>query len=548
MTIVIGGAWPYANGSLHLGHIAALLPGDILARYYRQKGEKVLYISGSDCNGTPISIRANQEHTTTEAIANRYHREFQNNFKQLGFTYDFYTRTDEGHHHQSVQNIFKLLLDNGYLYKKAIEQTYCEYDNQFLPDRFVEGICPICGAKARGDQCDHCSSILDPLDLIDKRCKICGHEPVIKETEHFYFEFSHFQQALENFIQQAENDHRWRDNAIQLTKRYLAEGVPDRAVTRDLPNGISVPIEGFEDKKIYVWIEAVSGYLTASIEWAKQHNENIEDWWNDHTTSYYIHGKDNIPFHTTIWPSILMAIGNQALPTHIISNEYLTLEKRKLSTSQNWAVWIPYITRKYDPDSIRYFLTINAPENRDTDFSWREFILSHNGELLGAYGNFVNRTFKFIEKSFEGKIPVGMINKDIQNETFQLYSSVGRLIEDGHFKQALEEIFKYIRHANKYFDIQQPWIQVKQNKNEGENTLYTCTYIILNLAQLLHPFLPFSTDKIKEMFRIKKVEWQEQTDIPRQVYDVRPLFERIDTNLIEQEYNHLMDCSPNYSS
>lgn len=548
MTIVIGGAWPYANGSLHLGHIAALLPGDILARYYRQKGEKVLYISGSDCNGTPISIRANQEHTTTEAIANRYHREFQNNFKQLGFTYDFYTRTDEGHHHQSVQNIFKLLLDNGYLYKKAIEQTYCEYDNQFLPDRFVEGICPICGAKARGDQCDHCSSILDPLDLIDKRCKICGHEPVIKETEHFYFEFSHFQQALENFIQQAENDHRWRDNAIQLTKRYLAEGVPDRAVTRDLPNGISVPIEGYEDKKIYVWIEAVSGYLTASIEWAKRHNENIEDWWNDLTTSYYIHGKDNIPFHTIIWPSILMAIGNQALPTHIISNEYLTLEKRKLSTSQNWAVWIPYIIRKYDPDSIRYFLTINAPENRDTDFSWREFILSHNGELLGAYGNFVNRTFKFIEKSFEGKIPVGMINKDIQNETFQLYSSVGRLIEDGHFKQALEEIFKYIRHANKYFDIQQPWIQVKQNKNEGENTLYTCTYIILNLAQLLHPFLPFSTDKIKEMFRIKKVEWQEQTDIPRQVYDVRPLFERIDTNLIEQEYNHLMDCSPNYSS
>lgn len=504
MTIVIGGAWPYANGSLHLGHIAALLPGDILARYYRQKSEKVLYISGSDCNGTPISIRANQEHTTTEAIANRYHREFQNNFKQLGFTYDFYTRTDEGHHHQSVQNIFKLLLDNGYLYKKAIEQTYCEYDNQFLPDRFVEGICPICGAKARGDQCDHCSSILDPLDLIDKRCKICGHEPVIKETEHFYFEFSHFQQALENFIQQAENDHRWRDNAIQLTKRYLAEGVPDRAVTRDLPNGISVPIEGYEDKKIYVWIEAVSGYLTASIEWAKRHNENIEDWWNDLTTSYYIHGKDNIPFHTIIWPSILMAIGNQALPTHIISNEYLTLEKRKLSTSQNWAVWIPYIIRKYDPDSIRYFLTINAPENRDTDFSWREFILSHNGELLGAYGNFVNRTFKFIEKSFEGKIPVGMINKDIQNETFQLYSSVGRLIEDGHFKQALEEIFKYIRHANKYFDIQQPWIQVKQNKNEGENTLYTCTYIILNLAQLLHPFLPFSTDKIKEMFIYKQ--------------------------------------------
>lgn len=548
MTIVIGGAWPYANGSLHLGHIAALLPGDILARYYRQKGEKVLYISGSDCNGTPISIRANQENTTTEAIANRYHEEFKHNFKQLGFTYDFYTRTDATHHHQSVQKIFKKLLANGYLYKKTIEQAYCEYDNQFLPDRFVEGTCPNCGAKARGDQCDHCSSILDPLDLIDKRCKICGHEPVIKETEHFYFEFSHFQHALENLVQQAENDHQWRDNAIQLTKRYLAEGVPDRAVTRDLPNGIPVPVEGFEGKKIYVWIEAVSGYLTASIEWAQQHDEKIENWWNAQTISYYIHGKDNIPFHTVIWPSILMGIGNPALPTHIISNEYLTLEKRKLSTSQNWAVWVPYITRKYDPDSIRYFLTINAPENRDTDFSWREFILSHNGELLGAYGNFVNRTFKFIEKSFEGKIPVGIINKNIQNETIQLYSTVGKQIEDGHFKQALEEIFKYIRCANKYFDGQQPWIQVKQNIHKGEDTLYTCSYIILNLAQLLHPFLPFSTEKIKEMLQIKKVEWQEQTDIPSQVHHVIPLFERLETDLIEQEYHHLVSCSQNHSS
>ena len=548
MTIVISGAWPYANGSLHLGHIASLLPGDILARYYRQKGERVLYISGSDCNGTPISIRANQEHTTTEAIANRYHEEFQNNFKQLGFTYDFYTRTDARHHHQSVQKIFNQLVENDYLYKKTIEQAYCEYDNQFLPDRFIEGNCPICGAKARGDQCDHCSSILDPLELNNKHCKICGHEPIIKETEHLYFAFSHFQHALENFAQQAEIDHRWRDNAIQLTKRYLAEGVPDRAVTRDLPNGIPVPVKGFEEKKIYVWIEAVSGYLTASIEWAKQHDENIEDWWNVHTTSYYIHGKDNIPFHTVIWPSILMGIGNRALPTHIISNEYLTLEKRKLSTSQNWAVWVPYIAGKYDPDSIRYFLTINAPENRDTDFSWREFILSHNGELLGAYGNFVNRTFKFIEKSFGGKIPVGIINKDIQNETIQLYNSVGKQIEDGHFKQALEEIFKYIRCANKYFDEQQPWIQVKQNMIEVENTLYTCSYIILNLAQILHPFLPFSTEKIKEMLQIKAVEWQEQTNIPSQVHHVVPLFERIDTDSIEKEYHHLMDCSQNHSS
>lgn len=541
MTVVIGGAWPYANGSLHLGHIAALLPGDILARYYRQKGKRVLYVSGSDCNGTPISIRANQEGTTVEAVADRYHEEFTKSFSKLGFTYDLYTRTDAQHHHQTVQQIFLQLLKEGHLYKKQIEQAYCEVDKQFLPDRFVEGICPNCGANARGDQCDHCSTILDPLDLIEKRCKICGSEPVIKNTEHFYFKFSHFQSLLDDYLQKAKEEKRWRENAIALTERYLAEGVPDRAVTRDLPNGIPVPVDGYRDKKIYVWIEAVSGYLTASIEWARQNGERIEDWWNEKTISYYIHGKDNIPFHSVIWPAILLGLDNPALPTHIISNEYLTLEKRKLSTSQNWAVWVPYILSKYDPDSIRYFLTINAPENRDTDFSWREFIYSHNGELLGAYGNFVNRTLKFIEKSFQSVVPIGEFDSNIREKTIELYEKIGKLIEQGHFKEALEEMFDYIRSANRYFDEQQPWIQVKENPYKEQQTLATCTYIIANLGQLLHPFLPFSAQKIREMLFIEKTEWQEQTDLPAKLGEVLPLFERLDTVLIDEEYNRLVE-------
>ncbi|MEO4055003.1 methionine--tRNA ligase [Solibacillus sp. CAU 1738] len=543
MAIVIGGAWPYANGSLHLGHIAALLPGDILARYYRQKGQRVLYVSGSDCNGTPISIRANQEGTTVEAIADYYHKEFSDSFLKLGFTYDLYTRTDAQHHHRSVQQIFLQLLEAGYLYKKKIEQAYCETDKQFLPDRFVEGVCPNCGAKARGDQCDQCSAILDPLDLLEKRCKICGNEPVIRETEHFYFTFSEFQPLLEAFLQKAKDEKRWRDNALSLTSRYLTEGVPDRAVTRDLPNGIAVPVDGFKDKKIYVWIEAVSGYLTASMEWSQQHGEKIEEWWNEETISYYVHGKDNIPFHSVIWPAILMGLNNPALPTHIISNEYLTLEKRKLSTSQNWAVWVPYILSKYNPDSIRYFLTVNAPENRDTDFSWREFIYSHNGELLGAYGNFVNRTLKFIEKSFDGVVPTGEFDAEIRYITTELYTKVGELIEQGHFKVALDEVFGYIRSSNRYFDEQQPWIQVKDDVEKGNDTLATCTYIIANLAQLLHPFLPFSTQKIREMLQIDVIEWQEQTQLPKTLFEVTPLFERLDTALIEEEYNALVNGS-----
>ncbi|MEG0386253.1 MAG: class I tRNA ligase family protein, partial [Solibacillus sp.] len=259
MAVLIGGAWPYANGSLHLGHISSLLPGDILARYYRLKGEEVLYVSGSDCNGTPISIRANQENTTVTEIADRYHEEFVETFQRLGFTYDLYSRTDAEHHHQAVKSIFLQLLENGHLYTKKIEQAFCSMDQQFLPDRFVEGICPNCGAKARGDQCDHCSKILDPLDLLEKRCKLCGNEPEIKETEHYYFAFSQFQQQLEAYVEQAQQDKRWRENAIHLTQRYLQEGLPDRAVTRDLPNGIDVPVPGFEGKKIYVWIEAVAG-------------------------------------------------------------------------------------------------------------------------------------------------------------------------------------------------------------------------------------------------------------------------------------------------
>lgn len=385
------------------------------------------------------------------------------------------------------------------IYKKRVEQAYCITDNQFLPDRYVEGICPNCGSNARGDQCDNCSLILDPLDLLDKKCKICGSTPEIRETEHFYFSFSKFQRDLEKYIAKSEKEKLWRDNAIALTKRYLSEGIPDRAVTRDLPNGIDVPVPAFEGKKIYVWIEAVAGYYTASLEWAKQNGKDITKWWNSNSTvSYYIHGKDNIPFHTIIWPSILLGLEIESLPERIISSEYVTLEKRKISTSKNWAVWITDLLNEYHPDSIRYFLTINDPENRDMDFSWREFIYSHNSELLGAYGNFINRTLKFIENSFNSNVPQVTIDKDIRLKVQKLYHDIGTMIENVHLKEALEMIFKNIRSANRYFDDQKPWIHVKENVHMAERTLSTCVYIILNIAQLLNPFLPFSSSNVSD--------------------------------------------------
>ncbi|MGG3574647.1 methionine--tRNA ligase [Bacillus gobiensis] len=537
MNIFIGGAWPYANGSLHLGHIASLLPGDILARYYRLKGENVLYASGSDCNGTPIAIRAKQEGVSPKAIIDQYHQEFSRCFAKLGFSYDCYTRTDTRHHHTIVQQIFLELLKKGFIYKKEIEQTFCESCNQFLPDRYVEGICPNCRQSSRGDQCDYCSAILDPIDLLEKTCKLCGSSPTIKVTEHFYFSLSAFQIELENFIADAKKHKKWRDNAIQLSERYISEGLQDRAVSRDLPIGVSVPVSGYEEKKVYVWIEAVAGYYSASKQWARENNRDDSLFWNEQTKTYYVHGKDNIPFHTIIWPAILLGIGNKALPQHVVSNEYLTVEKKKLSTSKNWAVWVPDLVERYHPDSIRYFLVSNAPENRDTDFSWREFIYSHNSELLGAYGNFVNRSLKFIE-NYDGFIPEGHVNPSVQTKVRTLYEQIGRLIEETHFKLALENIFEFIRYSNKYFDEEQPWKQIKENKNTCDHTIITCLYIVANSAQLLNPFLPFSSRQVKEMLGINEFVWKEITPAKKLSY-VKPLFERIDIKRIDDELERL---------
>ena len=537
--IFIGGAWPYANGSLHLGHVAGLLPGDILARYFRLKGDEVLYVSGSDCHGTPISIRAGLEGVWPGEITERYHKEFSECFSKLGFSYDLYTRTDQDFHHQVVKEVFLELYKQGMIYKKKVEQTYCTGCQQFLPDRYIEGICPHCGNIARGDQCDFCSALLDPVDLMDKSCKLCGNTPVLKEAEHLFINLPAFQEQLESYV---ENSEGWRDNAVALTKRYLQEGLVARAVTRDLTWGVSVPVDGFEDKKVYVWIEAVSGYYSASREWAALSGEDWSKFWkqDEDTIAYYVHGKDNIPFHTLILPALLLGLGNLRLPDRIISSEYLTIEGKKISTSRNWAIWIPYLLENYNVDSLRYFLTINGPEKRDGDFSWREFILRHNGELLGAFGNFVNRTLAFIEKSFEGRVPKGRFECELIKSLERLYKETGEKIEKGNFKNALEDIFAAVRNANKYFDEKQPWVTYKENKEECENTLYNCVQIIANFSNLLDPFIPFSTDKIRGFLNIDRSSWtyiQIEPDI--RIQGLKTLFDRIDKKKIEEEVQKL---------
>ncbi len=533
MNILIGGAWPYANGSLHIGHISALLPGDVIARYYRTKGDKVLYVSGSDCHGTPIALRAKTENVSPKDITDKYHDEFKHCFDKLGFSYDYYSRTDDDYHKQRVQDIVKSLYEKGLIYEKEVEQLYCEHCSQFLPDRYVEGICPNCQSIARGDQCDNCSSLLDPLELSKRKCKLCGNEPVVKGTKQLYFALSKFEKELRSHLKISKT--KWRVNAINNTERYLNEGLKDRAISRDLSWGIDVPIEGYEDKKIYVWIDAVLGYFTLSKKWGEENNRNWEEFWDDNSVSYYIHGKDNIPFHSIILPALLDGIDHKKLPDRIISSEYVTLEGKKISTSNNWALWIPDIIERYDVDALRYFFIINGPEKRDTDFSWREFVNSNNSELLGAYGNLVNRTLVFVKKYFNSSIPKGRPEEKILNNIKELYIRVGEYVEKGDLKIAIEEIFKFIRSMNKYFDEKTPWIRVN-NENSCSNTIFNCIFAIINIANLLNPFLPFSSEKIKSWLGYTEDGWKcIEIEGGNSIGDFELLFERLDKKIIGNE-------------
>lgn len=533
MNVLIAGAWPYANGSLHIGHLAALLPGDVLARYFRAKGDTVYYVSGSDCHGTPVAIRAKQENRTPEEISDYYHREFSECFDRLGFSYDLYGKTSSNKHKDFVREFHRTMYRGPYIYEKAVPQAYCEHCGQFLADRFVVGKCPKCGADARGDQCDACGAVLDPETLNDPICSLCGRKPKFRESSQLYLAISRLQKELNRFIDIHPN---WRKNAVSFSRRYIDEGLRDRAVTRDLDWGIDVPKAGFEGKKIYIWAENVLGYLSMSYAVAKERGQSFEALWGKDAKHYYVHGKDNIPFHTIILPSLLLAKGgNWHLPDKIISSEYLTLEGRKISTSRNWAIWVKDIVDRYNPDAIRYFFIANGPEKRDTDFSWHEFINTNNGELVGAYGNFVNRTLAFVTKYFDRIVPVGKLNDTIVAKINNVFEKIDEKIEQGELKSALDTAFELVRFGNKYFDAERPWITRTEDLLQCQDTIYNCVQLIANFAVLLDPFLPFSSKKIRNALHITN-EWephfvQANFSIP----DPKLLFERIDKKVEQEE-------------
>ena len=518
--ILVSVAWPYANSLIHVGNITgSYLPADIFARYHRLAGNKVLMVSGSDSHGTPVTVQADAEDTSPLAVYKRYHQGFLELFQRLGLTYDLFTSTHTEIHFKVSQAIFLALKNNGYLYKERQKQWYAPSQQRFLPDRYIEGTCYICGyEQARGDQCDQCGSLLDATELLDPRSKIDGSAPELRETEHFYLDLGKLQPNIVDFLRARLS--YLRPNVLRQSLGQIeASDLHGRAITRDLDWGIPVPEEGWEGKCLYVWFEAVIGYLSASIEWAQiigKPKAWHEWWYTPDAKAYYFIGKDNIPFHAVIWPGQLIGAGDWfgnlfegeedtqlTLPYDVPANEFMNLEGRKISGSRNWAVWgLDFLTR-YDPDTLRYYLTANMPESKDTDWDWEDFRRRNNDELLANWGNLANRVLSFTYKNWDGQVPSDEQQCEIRPADTEVlatvsagFENVGELISSVRLRAALNECLRLASEVNKYLDQAAPWFEVKNDKLAAGRTVYTALKAIDSLKVLFAPFLPFSSERL----------------------------------------------------
>ena len=543
--ILIAVAWPYANSRLHLGHVAgAYLPADIFARYHRARGNEVIMVSGSDQHGTPVTIRAEAEGKTPAEIAEHYHQLFLEEFAKLGISWDLFTTTRTPNHEKTAQDIFLRLLEKGYIYKQSVSQPWCEKCKRFLPDRYVEGTCPLCKSpNARGDQCEQCGKPMNPADLVGARCRTCGASPDYKESEHFFLKLSAFEQPLLEWVRQQTH---WRTNVLNFTTRYLEEGLHDRAITRDIEWGIPVPLPGYPGKRLYVWFEAVIGYLSASKEWA-QKSGDPEAWrkfWEGDARGYYFIGKDNIPFHTIVWPAMLMGYGGLNLPYDVPANEFLTIESQKFSKSRNLAVWVSDYFERYDADPLRYLLSANMPETSDTDFSWREFVRRNNDELVATYGNLVQRVLTFTYTRFDGAVPApGVIDptgKALLDKAQDTLDAVGRYLHDCHFRDAIRAAMSLAQEGNRYLDEKAPWKSIKTDKEAAATSLYVAIAVITALKTVFYPFIPFSSQKVHGYLglagKIEDSGWS--LVMPQPGAKLNPpqvLFTKLDEIVIEEE-------------
>jgi methionyl-tRNA synthetase len=515
--ILIAIAWPYANSEIHVGNITGShLPGDIVARYHRLKGDRVLVVSGTDSHGTPVTLKADSEGLPVENVYQRFHNKFLELFQKAGISYDLFTSTHTENHFRVSQAMFLALNKNGYLYTESRPQWYSPSAKRFLPDRYVEGVCYICGFEnARSDQCDRCGSVLEPEKLLNPRSKVDGSTPELRETKHFYLDLSKLEPDVEEFLRQRQD--YWRETVVgQSLGQIESEGLRPRPITRDLDWGIPVPVEGWEGKCIYVWFEAVIGYLSATIEWAQitGQQDAWRDWWTELSAkAYYFIGKDNIFFHAAMWPAQLEGAGKEFveiftggegaplnLPYDVPANQFMNLEGQKISGSRNWAVWgLDFLTH-YDPDALRFYLTINMPELRDSDWDWDEFIARNNNDLVATWGNLANRTLSFAYKHWDGFVPdpgeLRLADKEIIKVVESGFQTVGEHLEAVHLRSALSEALRLASEVNKYLDTASPWFEIKSDKAAAAKTIYTSLRVIDSLKLLFAPILPFSSERL----------------------------------------------------
>jgi methionyl-tRNA synthetase len=505
-TVLVAPAWPYANGPRHIGHVAGFaVPGDVIARFERLRGSRVLMASGTDEHGTPITYEADKLGVPPREFVDRNNAVIVEDLRRLGMTYDIFTRTTTKNHYRVTQDLFLKLYEKGYLVKKTQMGAFDPASGRTLPDRYIEGTCPICGYhEARGDQCDNCGNQLDPIDLINPHQRGSNAPVEFRETEHFFFDLPQFGDQLKQWIEEHDD---WRPNVRKYSLEFVRNLKP-RAITRDLDWGVPVPLPGWEDnphKKIYVWFDAVIGYLSASIEWASQRGEpdSWKDWWqNPDAWHYYTMGKDNITFHTVMWPSILMGVGDLELPDEIVASEYLNMVGKKLSTSRGNVVYVRDFLGRYDPDALRYYLMIAGPENQDTDFTWPEFIRRNNDELVATWGNLVHRTLVNAHRNF-GAVPepeqLNDGDKALIKEVEDALDYVGAQLAQARFQVALKYLLTMAAKVNVYLGTEQPWHVIKTDRARAGTVLYVALRCVDNLKLMFAPFLPFTSQKLHRM-------------------------------------------------
>jgi len=594
MKVLSAVAWPYANGPRHLGHVAGFaVPSDVFSRYMRMAGHDVLMVSGTDEHGTPILVQADKEGTTARELADRNNRIIVEDLAQLGCSYDLFTRTTTANHYAVAQDLFTQVWKNGYMIERTTKGAISPSTGRTLPDRYIEGTCPICGyIEARGDQCDNCGNQLDPTELKDPRSKINGEVPEFIETQHFFLDLPALADALREWLEGREASGTWRPNVIKFSLNIL-DDIKPRAMTRDIDWGIPVPLDGWRDqpsKRLYVWFDAVIGYLSASVEWARRlgQPERWREWWNDpEALTYYFMGKDNITFHSQIWPAELLAYAGRGarggepgdygvlnLPTEVVSSEYLTMESRQFSSSRGHVIYVRDVLSRYQPDALRYFLCAAAPESQDSDFSWREFVTRTNGELVAGWGNLVNRTASMIAKSF-GEIPAAgpltEADEELLGKVRAGFDSVGDLVGRHRLRQAIAEAMRVVGEVNKYVTDQAPFKLKGEDERERLGTiLHVTAQAVVDLNTILSPFLPHSSNAVHATFggegefmpmpRIEEVAdlddgrsypvitgeysttpaWESRpVHVGAPVSKPTPIFAKLDEAIIEQELDRL---------